>query len=78
MSHNLRQYVMAPLDPGSKKEEELETGLSNGDGMSPVECLERPGAEDNAIPGLLGHWGKWLTGWEGACPHRHRGVFSCR
>lgn len=41
---------MAPLDPDSE-EEESESGPSNGDGMSPLEC---PGAEDAAVPGPSG------------------------
>lgn len=41
---------MAPSKPSSE-EEVLELGLSNRDGTSPLACLERPGAEDNAVLG---------------------------
>lgn len=43
---------MAPLDPDSE-EEEVELGPSDGDDISPLECLESPEAEENAVPGPL-------------------------
>lgn len=46
--------VMTPSHPGLEKEEELELGLSDGDGTSLLECLERPGTGDNAVPGPPG------------------------
>lgn len=48
----LRRWVsvMAPLHPGLVEKEELKPGAPSGDGMSILECLERLGAEDYAVP----------------------------
>lgn len=35
------------------EEEELELRPFDKDCTSPLECLERPGADDDAVPGLL-------------------------
>lgn len=45
---------MALSDPILEEEQELELGPSDGDSMSPLECLESPEAEDNAGRGHSG------------------------
>lgn len=50
---NHHKYCHDPTDP-SFEEEELEPGPSNGDGISPLECLKNPGTEEDAVPGPSG------------------------
>ncbi|XP_058045914.1 membrane cofactor protein-like [Ahaetulla prasina] len=42
---------MAPLEVGSKEEDEQELGPLDGDDMNPQECPESPGTEEDTVPG---------------------------
>lgn len=41
--------VMAPLEPGSKEEEELEPGPTGQNGSVPMAHEEQPGDEDKVV-----------------------------
>lgn len=55
--------------------EELESGLSDGDGMPPLACLERPGLRTmlSEAPQALGEVADWM---ESCLPIRHRGGWA--